>query len=730
MVRTLIALLVVAISLSCRAQPREGPLEQNLLLTARVVSVQDIYESNLLADGRGVREGSDWTAEGAAIFQSSDAEVLFDLGAAQLLTHAFIQADNNDAFLLEGSLDGSSWGSVWRAGVVGGAGVRMRSGTFAPVRLRYLRLRAESNDDLVSVAEVGVFTRKPHIWPPQLPLGESSSRLLPVERRVGSGATHWIVMWAALFGLGCAVVGSWRLLRGRRSLRATCAQIPAALRATYCTLDHRTLALFRIALGAVLCWDLFQWLWSFDLLLSDHGILAPRESLRAESPWKPFTLLRWCSSDGAVLVSLLVAGVVYVAYMCGLYTRLAQLLALLCAVSIHNYAPVLTHSGHMMVRLLLVWSLFVPLGERFSIDALRRQRRGCPAVPNSFESGLALIIPLQMSVNYLFNVLHKFAAPWLDGSFLSIILQDDTLTTGLGGWVVRNAPPEMLTVSTIGALLLEGSAPFLLLSPFYARQCRLVAIGALMILHLSILALMQLSVFSLAMCAGLVWMVPGDIAARVVLGGAKFFRGVHCPQVVSAAGDVAVYRSSAIMRLLLVIFAAASLSQLIRENEPLSRWFPHTPPALLQRPLDALRTYQGWCMFATCGTNSYPSVHETVVLEEGDALGARNDLLRSLFEARTVPASRAVLDPPHRVVHERWRMYTRQLVVGHRGVERALRRWIRCRHGMGTEISGYLWYQPLLPYQAGHPALVIRRRWPGLERIAAGPTALEDFSCE
>jgi hypothetical protein len=89
-----------------------------------------------------------------------------------------------------------------------------------------------------------------------------------------------------------------------------------------------------------------------------------------------------------------------------------------------------------------------------------------------------------------------------------------------------------------------------------------------------------------------------------------------------------------------------------------------------------------------------------------------------------------VLDPPHRVVHERWRMYTRQLVVGHRGVERALRRWIRCRHGMGTEISGYLWYQPLLPYQAGQPALVIRRRWPGLERIAAGPTALEDFSCE
>jgi hypothetical protein len=725
--------LVLILSLWCQAQPREGVLDQNLLRSARVVSIQDIYESSLLTDGLGVHEGSDWAAQGGAIFQSSDAEALFDLGVAQLLTHAFIQADNNDAFLLEGSLDGSSWVSVWRAGVVSGAGVRLRSATFAPVRLRYLRLRAESNDDLVSVAEVGVFSRKPQIWPPQLPLGASGSRLLPAERRMGVGATHWILMWAVLFVVGCAVAAGWRLLRARCSIRESLAQIPAALQATYCTLDHRTLGLFRIALGAVLCWDLFQWISSFDLLLSDHGVLAPRDSLRADSPWKPFTLVRWCPSDGAVLISLLAAGVVYLAYMCGWYTRFAQVLALLCAVSIHNYAPVLTHSGHMMIRLLLVWSLFVPLGERFSIDALRKVRRGEALAPESFKSWVALLIPLQLSVNYLFNVLHKFAAPWLDGSFLSIIMQDTTLTTGLAGWVVRSAPPEVVTFATIGALIIEGGAPFLLLSPFYPRQCRLVALGALMTLHLSILLLMQLSVFSLAMCAGLVWMVPGDIAARIVRCGSRLFYGVHFTQVATEpdhAEQLAVSQGGWSMRILLTFFTVASVSQLIRENEPLSRWFPYAQPALLQAPLDALRTYQGWCMFATCGTNSYPSVHETVVLEERDKEGGRIDLLRSLFAGYTVPASSGVLDPPQRVVHERWRMYTRQLLSGHRGVERALRRWLRCWYGPADGVSGYVWYQPLLPYQAGRPPLVIRRRWPGVERIVAAPSEAEDFRCE
>jgi hypothetical protein len=392
----------------------------------------------------------------------------------------------------------------------------------------------------------------------------------------------------------------------------------------------------------------------------------------------------------------------------------------------------------MIMRLLLTWTLLLPLGDRFSLDSARHTSSNSKTQPDNFTSVFALVLPLQLSAIYFFNVLHKFDDTWLDGSFLSLIMQDASITTGLGIYISQLLPLWILKLSTVATLVLEAAAPFLLLSPLAPSRCRVTAVALLCILHLAIALSMKLGIFSSAMICFLILMLPGPAAERLVERSLRVIpwnpmhqRPVleqHTSPRVSPAHPRIRLASTLVTTIFVLVFGTASLSQLIRENEPLSIWFSHRPIQPLQRILTALNTYQGWCMFATCSSRSAPATYETLILEAADASESRIDLVRSIIAGELVPVPTDLSQSPIEARSDIWRVYNRRLIERNPSIIAGLAHYLRSSIHRRLpikapiELTSYIRTQPLLTPSSNTAPLVIQHTAPDLPRRLGAPS--------
>jgi hypothetical protein len=695
----------------------------NLLNSALTVGAADVYEPQHLNDGILTDEGSSWDSSRAAIFQSRRSFIVFDLGSPRDITWATLQGDNNDSFHIEASLDGAKFSTLWKTPTIARPGLQTRESRMNGSATRFIRLSADRGDRFVSASEIALYCDRTDASHSELRTLPGEPRLSPSELRKGAGATFWLYVWGILLLAVVAATIIYRLRQFSSAPGAWISELRNHLRETYLTLDYRTLGLFRISLGLLLIYDLVLWIQSFDLFFSASGLLSPLNEGLGSNALVPFTLLRWSSHDWSTWLFMAFSFLTYVAFTSGYYTRVSQPLAWLCVISIHNVVPMLNNSGHMVIRLLLTWTLLLPLGRRFSIDAVTLSRTKQELTPERCTSILALLLPLQLSAIYFLNVLHKFSEDWTSGRFVALVLQDPSIATALGTYLSQWAPAGMLSAVTILTLAIEAAGPFLLLSPAFSRGCRIVAVVSLVCLHIAIALSMKLAIFSGAMISFLILMLPGDIANRLVqfvLPGVKRRRGIAPERPLDTPATWLRLSSSLAKAALVAVFGLASLSQLIRENEPLSQWFAHRPFKPLQYILTSLNTYQGWCMFATCGNRSNPPISLSLIMEATDSQGRRIDLLRSIFSNKEVPAAATLMSVEEEPSNEQWRMYNRRVAarepVALKGLSRYLREFPYSRFNVTPpiRIESYSRYQPIFAPEKKYPPLVIRFEEHGL----------------
>jgi predicted DCC family thiol-disulfide oxidoreductase YuxK len=144
----------------------------------------------------------------------------------------------------------------------------------------------------------------------------------------------------------------------------------------YLRIDARSLGLFRLAMGAVLLGDLarrFRWLDDFytnDGVLPNHNHLF---NLRGgPGVWSAFHAV---SSDGEAAFGFGVVALVYVLFLLGVRTRVFHAVSLVALVSLAARNTLLEGPGTYLGIALLLVTLPLPLGSRFSIDALRESMR-------------------------------------------------------------------------------------------------------------------------------------------------------------------------------------------------------------------------------------------------------------------------------------------------------------------------------------------------------------------
>jgi hypothetical protein len=282
----------------------------------------------------------------------------------------------------------------------------------------------------------------------------------------------------------------------------------------YFTFDRRSLGLCRIGLGALLLWDLLRRVPGIPIWYSNGGLIPNHTSL-----WRPgaeymFSFLFAASTVEEATWMFVFCGVVFVAFTVGYRTRLAHVLALACTVSLHSRTIILENGGDVALNVLCAWTLFLPMGARFSVDAVRtslakrrertiaelNDRASLPrADTRPFASLAVLAILVQLSIIYYLNALHKTGWTWRQGAAVHYVFFQERMVTWLGQLLRPYMRPWMTMRMTYTTWNIELLAPLLILNPIFSRWTRRVAMLLLPALHLAFAAILNLGQFSFNM---------------------------------------------------------------------------------------------------------------------------------------------------------------------------------------------------------------------------------------
>lgn len=301
------------------------------------------------------------------------------------------------------------------------------------------------------------------------------------------------------------------------------------LRDTYFTADPRSLGLLRIALGSLVFVDILRRVPDIEAHYANTGWLTNHFALFRPMSSHLFSLHLAFSSPGQVKVLFALHLLVCLLFIVGWKTRVMHVLMAMLLISADSRNVMIENGGWVVLILLTVWSAFLPLGRRFSVDALlaslkaRRENsvaalseRDDPARDTRPVVSLAVAaLILQWAVIYYFNVVHKTGREWRDGSAVYYFFQQDRMVTAFGGWVREFVPLGVYQAMTYSTLLIESAVALLLILPFRPGLLRMIAWVLVASLHLSIDAVVQLGPFSWVMAVMFFALIPREAWERL-----------------------------------------------------------------------------------------------------------------------------------------------------------------------------------------------------------------------
>ncbi len=268
-------------------------------------------------------------------------------------------------------------------------------------------------------------------------------------------------------------------------------------------IDLRALAAFRIALGTLVIVDLLLRSRHLTAFYTDDGVL-PLEALFSD--YSSVYSLHAISGEAWVqAVLFVVAGCFAFAMVVGYRTRLATLVSWLLLLSLHTRNPMVLNGGDALFRMLLFWAIFLPLGERWAIDARRTNRDR-----TTVASVGTMAVLLQVLLMYVTNAIHKTRSDvWMSGDALVEIFQADHLTYLLGN-VLAEQFFLLRTFSYVWMTLILLSPLLIVLTDYRRAIITTLFVG----MHLGMFVTLKIGLFPLITVAGLVLFYPSVIWDR------------------------------------------------------------------------------------------------------------------------------------------------------------------------------------------------------------------------
>jgi hypothetical protein len=269
------------------------------------------------------------------------------------------------------------------------------------------------------------------------------------------------------------------------------------------SVDLRSLAVLRIGLAALLLIDLAGRAANLTAHYTDAGVL-PRSVLFETEGLQAYLSLH--ALNGSLMWQAALFGLAaYFAFtlLLGVRTRLAIVASWLLLLSLHHRNPVVLQSGDTLLRLLLFWGMMLPLGARWSVDAVAGPLTLYHRKDNRLLSVAGVAIMLQVCLVYWFTATFKDHPMWWNHDAAFHALSVDQLVTPLGLWVRQI--DWLLPILTWTAFGLAIAAPLLVFCPVWTGTARMLVIIAMVGTHVALALSLKLGL--LPYVAAVSWLV-------------------------------------------------------------------------------------------------------------------------------------------------------------------------------------------------------------------------------
>jgi hypothetical protein len=256
----------------------------------------------------------------------------------------------------------------------------------------------------------------------------------------------------------------------------------------------------------------------------------------------------------------------------GWRTRVATVLAWVLTISAQSRNGLVLGGGSAVLRLLLFWGMWLPLGARWSLDARRRSPTDGSAPEAAFSMATAALL-IQIALIYGFNALHKTGAAWhARGDAIAMTLQCEIYTRHAGRELL--AWPGLLHVMTRFVYWMEAVVPLLIFLPWGTALIRTAAVFLFVTFHTGLAVTMNIGTFPYVCIVAWLALIPSEAWDRWRPRQAGLQRA----------------------RLLPNALAATALIYVLCWN--LRFWWPRLIPRPLVSIGTALRLDQRWRMFS------------------------------------------------------------------------------------------------------------------------------------
>lgn len=247
---------------------------------------------------------------------------------------------------------------------------------------------------------------------------------------------------------------------------------------------------------------------------TDHGVWS-RADASAALGEAGFSFHLLGGSTGFQTALFVITGLLCLLFIVGYRTRWVAVLCWIMLASVNHRNYLILQSSDSLMLALLFWSLFLPLGARWSVDsALTRQS---PSQQRVLSPASAALI-LQVLYVYFFGALMKVGDTWtVDKDAVYMALHFSAYASPLGLWFGEHLPMGLLNALTDYTWYIELIGPILVLLPFFTAHIRAVVIPGLMLLHIGFALLLAVGIYPYLSLTSLLVLIPSEFWDRLRL---------------------------------------------------------------------------------------------------------------------------------------------------------------------------------------------------------------------
>jgi hypothetical protein len=261
-------------------------------------------------------------------------------------------------------------------------------------------------------------------------------------------------------------------------------------------IDTRALAIYRIATAILILADIFARRNRFTEFYTEQGAVPQAVAQGLHDDWI-FSLFFLSSETWVATLLFILHAFFAVLLLVGYKTKFATVVSFIFVISLDNRNPLILSYADALFRLLLFWAIFLPLGERWSVDAAHRVR---PHRVRIASLASAAII-LQMFFMYFGNAIMKLSSElWRSGDATPLVFGMDHVTWGLAPYI-QNFSTLLMFTGWIWFIMLTYLSWLLILS---ANRVRVIITAMFFVVHLSFALTVRIGAFAYVAMSGVI----------------------------------------------------------------------------------------------------------------------------------------------------------------------------------------------------------------------------------